>query len=256
MLPDYVIAVDLGQVHDPTALAVLERREMPTGRQEIVTNIRAFFDGFKHEPRQYRAPQTAGVYDIVHLVRLPLNTAYTAIPDRIQTIDAGIRERWLRLVAEQELADTGSVRTSLPDAPVDLVIDQTGVGRPVVDLLREAGLDPVAVTIHGGDQAIRVAHNEYRVPKRDLVGAVQSVMQTRRLKAAASLADWPVLQRELTNFKAKISLSGHDTYGAGDDWREGSHDDLVLSVALGVWWGEHGERPLTLDPVIAAAWTY
>jgi len=28
----------------------------------------------------------------------------------------------------------------------------------------------------------------------------------------------------------------------------------VLSVALGVWWGEHGERPPTLDPLVLAAW--
>jgi hypothetical protein len=48
-----------------------------------------------------------------------------------------------------------------------------------------------------------------------------------------------VLKRELTNFKAKISLSGHDSYGAGDDWRSSKHDDLVLAVALGVWCGEH-----------------
>jgi hypothetical protein len=51
-----------------------------------------------------------------------------------------------------------------------------------------------------------------------------------------------VLRKELTNFKAKISLSGHDSYGAGsgtDEWREAPHDDLVLSVALGIWYAEH-----------------
>src|SRR4051812_49673749 len=102
-------------------------------------------------------------------------------------------------------------------------MDATGVGRPVVDLLREAGLDPVAVTIHGGDQVIRVSEREFRTPKRDLVGSVQAALQTRRLQAAEALPDWPVLKRELASFKAKISLSGHDTYGAGssgDDWRE------------------------------------
>jgi hypothetical protein len=109
-------------------------------------------------------------------------------------------------------------------------------------LLREAGVDPVAVTITGGDTVTRVAHNEYRVPKRDLVGAVQSALQARRLQAAAALPEWPVLKGELANFKARISLQGHDSYGAGDDWRENNHDDLVLSVALGVWFGESGER--------------
>jgi len=34
-----------------------------------------------------------------------------------------------------------------------LVVDQTGVGAPVVDLFNQAGLDPVGVLIHGGDRA-------------------------------------------------------------------------------------------------------
>jgi hypothetical protein len=47
------------------------------------------------------------------------------------------------------------------------------------------------------------------------------------------------LRRELENFKARISLSGHDTYGAGEDWRWENRNDLVLAVALGTWWGEY-----------------
>jgi len=32
---------------------------------------------------------------------------------------------------------------------------------------------------------------------------------------------------ELQNFKATISAAGHDSYGAGQDWRENNHDNLV-----------------------------
>ena len=32
-------------------------------------------------------------------------------------------------------------------------------------------------------------------------------------------------------------ITAHDSYGA---WREGQHDDLVLAVALAVWFAEHG----------------
>jgi hypothetical protein len=40
------------------------------------------------------------------------------------------------------------------------------------------------------------------------------------------------------NFRVKIDpLTAHDSYGA---WREGQHDDLVLAVALAVWFAEHG----------------
>jgi hypothetical protein len=238
MLPDYLIAVDLGQVNDPTAIAVLERREVPTGRTELVTNVAAYFDGGEDLPRVSRVQQTAAHYDITHLERLALGTSYVDVPARLRTIADAIRPRWAALVWEEIQQ---GVR--LADAPIEVVVDQTGVGRPVVDILREAGIDPVAVTIHGGDQVVRVAEREFRVPKRNLVGSVQAAMQARRLRAAASLADWPALKRELTTFKARISLAGHDSYGAGgtDEWRQHPHDDLVLSVALGIWYGEYDD---------------
>lgn len=48
----------------------------------------------------------------------------------------------------------------------DLVVDQTGVGAPVVDLLRQAGLEPIAVSIHGRANTTREGNN-WKVPKRD-----------------------------------------------------------------------------------------
>lgn len=60
----------------------------------------------------------------------------------------------------------------------------------------------------------------------------------RRLKIAAGLELASVLTAELENFRSKTSLAGHNSYGAGEDWREGHHDDLVLAVALACWYGE------------------
>ncbi|HNY34579.1 MAG TPA: hypothetical protein PKK68_07965, partial [Methanothrix soehngenii] len=71
-------------------------------------------------------------------------------------------------------------------------MDQTGVGAPVMDLFRQAGLDPVGVLIHGGDKASHEAES-WRVPKRDLVGALQVLLQTGRLKVAGKLKLGPVL---------------------------------------------------------------
>jgi hypothetical protein len=233
-LPEYLITLDLGQVNDPTAVAVIERREEPTGRTQLVPFLPGYWSGGEGLPQVVREWQTAGDYRITHLERLALNTAYTEIPARLQEIVMAIRQDWVQLVWRET---ERSVR--LDSAPIEMIVDQTGVGRPVVDLLREAGLDPAAITIHGGDQVIRVSEREWRVPKRTLVGAVQAAMQARRLKAAESLPDWPVLRKELQGFKARISLSGHDSYGADETWRDAPHDDLVLSVALGLWFGEY-----------------
>jgi hypothetical protein len=127
----------------------------------------------------------------------------------------------------------GALRT--PVKRPTLVIDQTGVGVAVVDQIRAAKLDAklIAISIHGGDKVTRDG-DIYRVPKRDLVGAVAVALQGERLKFAAELPLLPVLREELAKFKVKINPeTAHDSYAA---WREGDHDDCVLSVALGVWW--------------------
>lgn len=142
-----------------------------------------------------------------------------------------------------------------------LVVDATGVGRPVVEMLRDAGLPPpvVAITITGGDTASQVAADEYRVPKRDLAGDLAVLLQpptsadmpvasdftmapTARLRFARGLRLERVMRAELANFKVKITLSGHDQYEAGPagEWREGEHDDLVLALALPIWYARHG----------------
>jgi hypothetical protein len=60
------------------------------------------------------------------------------------------------------------------------------------------------------------------------------MFQTSRLKIAAELPEAKTLINELLNFKVKINVkTAHDSYEA---WREGVHDDLVLAVALSVWY--------------------
>jgi hypothetical protein len=117
-------------------------------------------------------------------------------------------------------------------------VDATGVGPPVVDLLTQAQLNPIAVTITGGDQVAREGRR-YRVPKRDLVSTVQIALQSGRLKVAQALPEANTLVKEMLAFKVRIIAAANDTYGA---WREGEHDDLVLAVCMAVWFGEHGER--------------
>lgn len=74
------------------------------------------------------------------------------------------------------------------------------------------------------------------MPKRNLVAVVRVLLQTDRLKIAATLPEAEVLVPELLAFEVRITGGSNDTYGA---WRAGAHDDLVLAVALARWWGEH-----------------
>jgi hypothetical protein len=78
-----------------------------------------------------------------------------------------------------------------------------------------------------------VAGAEARPRRRRGRGAPERDARGRR-----GIGHAATLRAELKNFRAKVSATGHDSYGAGDDWRHGNHDDLVLAVALSVWWGE------------------
>ena len=198
-----VVGLDLGQAKDFTALAVVEAT--PTQREETVTDL----DPEYHLPRD-RIEIVEGLplsLAVINIARLELGTSYPTIVERV-----------------------GAAMRRNPGAL--LVLDHTGVGRPVVDLFDQAGLEPVAVTITGGEHA----HGDGRVwsvPKRDLVGGLVAAFQADRLKIRAALPHAPTLTNELLNFRLKVSLTtGHDSYEA---WRESVHDDLVLAVALANW---------------------
>lgn len=170
-------------------------------------------------------------YHCRHLERFALRTPYPAIVAQVQERITGPDLRG---------------RTAL-------VVDATGVGAPIVDMVRAGGLSCVAVTIHGGEAVVTVPGG-YRVPKRDLVSTVQVLLQTQRLLFAAGMPLVDTLVTELTNFRYKITATAHDVYGV---WREGGHDDLVLAVALAVWYAECAPVVVTrtrYTPVRVGAW--
>jgi hypothetical protein len=158
-------------------------------------------------------------YDVRYLERLR-NTPYPAIVRRLD-----------HLVKR------------LPEKP-SMAVDATGVGRPVVDMIRDAHIPAsiYPITLTGGDAVVRDGM-ERRVPKRDVASTIAVLLQTGRLRIARGLRESETLSRELLNFRVKISLSGHDTYEA---WREQEHDDLVLAVGLAAWLFEKGRDGWTL----------
>jgi hypothetical protein len=123
--------------------------------------------------------------------------------------------------------------------PPELVVDATGVGKPVLDAMRAAGLNPMAVTITGGSDAIKRASNDWRVPKRDLASVMQMTLQSGRLKVAEAMELTPLLRTELESFKVKVNVVADDGFEA---WREQKHDDLVLGAAVSVWAAEERRR--------------
>lgn len=181
----FVIGLDLGQQHDPTALAGVEQTRDKGGVAHYAARL---------------------------LKRWHLGTPYPVIVDEVA-----------ELVKVPQLA--GSL----------LAVDQTGVGRPVVDMFRVKGLALCPVTITAGQGWSRDPR-DWKVAKKELVSVVQVLLQSRRLTIAEALPDCKLLQKELLNFKVKITAAANEVFGS---WREGTNDDLVLALAIACFIGEH-----------------
>ncbi|MDQ1473011.1 MAG: hypothetical protein QOJ99_4491 [Bryobacterales bacterium] len=155
-----------------------------------------------------------------YLERAPLGTTYPAVVEQVK-----------RLVQSQMLRQRCAV-----------IADATGVGAPVVDLLRGArlGCEVTAVTITGGARESGYAEGpsaEVRVPKQDLIAGVQVLLESGELRIAARLRHAGTLVKELLDVRVRGGLRGRLRIGADG---AGEHDDLVIALALAIWRAKRG----------------
>lgn len=218
-----ILSVDLGQSIDPTAIAVLEvisRRDMAKLDPKIVT----MHDMDMAAAKYPGGLDATGRIDVRHLERLPLRLPY---PAQVEII-------------------AGMMRRAPLNGRAELVVDMTGVGRPVVDMFRRAGLHPKGVTITAGDTESH-SGDDYRVSKLLLVSRLQAMLHAGELRIASKMTEAKTLANELQDFRATYSEStGYARFGA----REGKHDDLVLAVAIGIWWASRRQptvRPISIS---------
>jgi len=146
-----------------------------------------------------------------HVERVPLGTPYPRVVARMR-----------RMVEHAELRGQCA-----------LAVDATGVGAPVVEMLRAARLDceVCAVTITGGERENQTASG-WNVPKQDLIAGVQVLLERGELRIARKLREVGPLVRELMDMKAIRGRGGKVRLGADGC---GEHDDLVIALALACW---------------------
>jgi hypothetical protein len=157
----------------------------------------------------------------------------------------------------------------------ELIVDGTGVGDAVIELLRKHGLYPVPIIFTGGKTAAdnyakmgnvftgtagRLAGarvlNSVSVPKKDLVDAGIVLVQQGRVAVAPGKWKDRFLE-QLGNFKEKHNeRTGNKKYEAGD---EEVHDDLVVCYLMGAWWilnrkGRNAIEERRLEPDRTAGW--
>ena len=222
---DFYVGLDLGQLFDYTALAVLEEPvHVPAGDAPHAAGL--------------APPDTSGWVSLDRLT--PAQQRYWRAvgeqrgrpPDPPLLLRHLERHRGVSYVDIAARVQRLLTTPPLSEANVVLLADATGVGRGVTDLLAARDLAPVCVTIHGGNEVhADLARSELHVPKRELILSTQLALQQQRLRIAAGLEHAVTLTDELKTYQVKVSAAGHDSYSA----REGAHDDLVLAAALAVW---------------------
>lgn len=190
----FFIGLDLGQAQDPSAIAVLERAEL------VGDWAGAEYAHTKVIELRLR-----------WLERLPLGLKYPEVERRVEQVVAGVA----------------------PKGQCELLVDATGVGRPVVDHLRAngPGCGMRAVMVTSGHAEKSEKGFDY-VPKRDLMAGLQMLFEYGELKIAKTLRHVETLKKEMAEMRVRVTPSGNEQFGA---WRQGQHDDLVFAVALACW---------------------
>jgi len=189
----FYIGVDLGQKQDYTAIAIVERPDLMHG----------------YEAREYQAALHVRSYLLQGDLATP---PFQLLVRRVQRVALGTPyPRVVEMIREMACGQPFAGRCAV-------VVDGTGVGAPVVDMLRAAGLkcEITAVTITGGDRETRQGSLNVGVPKRDLISGLQLALEKGELRIARKMKEVGALMRELMEVR-------------------GEHDDLVIALALACW---------------------
>ena len=206
----FYIGVDLGQVSEPTAIAIIQSDTLEYLRTEKIYEPEwiTYRSVYRGKDGKETTEHPLITYALRHVERMSPGTSYPAIVERVKQI--------------------------LKDLPSpELVIDVTGVGTPVTDLFDRAGLSSTRVQVIAGEEVGKDG-SVSKVPKRELVSTAQILLQTNRLRIAKGLRLSKLLVRELATFKMKVSLKEE----MPTLWREGAADDLVLALSIALWRAE------------------
>ena len=202
----FFVGVDLGKRRDHSAVVIAEMTRFGTGKRSAVT-----LDWLYENRLRVR-----------HVERIPLGRKYSELAAYV----AGLMER-----------------EELRRWPCQLVVDATGVGDAVIEMLKgakpRAQIVPVKIT--GGAEVTRTAEGEVRVPKAELVGNLENLLNEEMVEIAAGCGHTAELLDGLQWFERTKQASGAVSYEAA---RTTVHDDLVMAMMLACWraFGVYGKR--------------
>lgn len=153
------------------------------------------------------------MHTIEYIYRFPLKMSYSVMANSV----------------------TRFINTQLKIYSPILIVDFTGVGAPVYDILTKNGLKPVAFTITGGNTPKIVSKYKVNVPKQDMVASLQIALQNNVIRIPSNTNELEQLKAEIQNFTMKINKNNKESFGALQD---GIHDDIVMALCMSIWYAD------------------
>ena len=219
---EYLVSVDIAKKRDYTAILTFQHAH------EILDGVEAL-----------GIPDRIGTFLVVRKIERFHNLPYQEISDAIEYTMGNI-----------EINNNA-----------DLLIDGTGVGAAVVDLVNARGLAPIPIIFTGG-QAVREVYldmgttwgqggalnrvrplKEIHVPKLDLVDAGRLMVEQKRIKCSKSIQWADKFRQELIAFRGKVNEAGKVRFEAEG---ESDHDDMLVCLLMAAWFTQ---RTAGIDPI-------
>lgn len=117
--------------------------------------------------------------------------------------------------------------------PPEFLLDATGVGVAVKDMLRSKGVKLKAITITAGETLTRVGP-EIHLGKARLIGKFLGAFDAGKVHVNPNMPIWPQVEKEMLSFRAEMSAQGRVKLEA----EPGENDDMLFALAMAVWYGE------------------
>ena len=112
-----------------------------------------------------------------------------------------------------------------------IMVDQTAVGAPIVNMIRRdvpIKIAPVIIRGHSESSSDGVQF----IPRQTLISGVTVGLTDHRLHISKDLKETPNLIRELRGYQNRPTSASSLL---ADTWRDRPSDDLVFAVALACW---------------------
>jgi len=199
----FFIGGDIGRVRDHSTKAVVA--------QQWVTP----------DPRHLDPTEFIRTFMVVDLKRYPLMTPYGEVA--------------------QDIADTYNHPDMLLAKARYVILDHTGVGAPVVETVRNLQVPVIGINITDGNMVTQMSEGAgFNVPKPALVTTLVGLQQSGRLKILDDIEAAMEFKEELSHFSYHTDRArGTTSYGTDEP---SAHDDLVIAVALALWYAERLPR--------------